>query len=97
MVLQVDRTIVKYSTRQTPYTFLFGTQAVIPPEVIILIASTRFYNQEEKYKILANDLDTVDELRDLSKIRIMAYQQKISKSYNKNILIRRFWVGDLFL
>ncbi|KAI3810642.1 hypothetical protein L1987_20263 [Smallanthus sonchifolius] len=35
--------------------------------------------------------------RDLAKVRIAAYQQRIEKSYNKNIRIRRFQMGDLVL
>ncbi|KAI3824953.1 hypothetical protein L1987_06426 [Smallanthus sonchifolius] len=40
---------------------------------------------------------TTFSLVDLAKVRIVAYQQKIAKSYNKNVRIRRFQVGDLVL
>ena len=39
----------------------------------------------------------VDELREAAKLRIAAYQQRIARSYDKNIRIRRFQVGDLVL
>ena len=48
-------------------------------------------------RILTEDLDTIDELRDLAKLRIAAHQQRIAKSYNKNIRIWRFQIGDLVL
>ncbi|KAD0364780.1 hypothetical protein E3N88_44379 [Mikania micrantha] len=54
-------------------------------------------NLESNKEILYEDLDTVDELRDIARIRMTTYQQKIAKSYNKNIRIRRFQVGDLVL
>lgn len=43
---------------------------------------------------MAEDLDALDELRDLTNIRITTYQQRIAKSYNNNIKIRRLRVGD---
>ena len=64
---------------------------------MIPTARTRLRNSEENNEILSQDLDTVDELRDLAKIRMAAYQQRISRSYNKNVRIRRFQVGDLVL
>lgn len=36
----------------------------------MLTVRSRLYNQEEYDKILVDDLDTVDELRDLAKIKI---------------------------
>lgn len=74
---------------------VFGTEVVIPLKIMFLTIRKRFRNQEENDKILAKGLDTVDKLRDLAMLRISAYQQRITKSYNKNIRIRRFQVGDL--
>lgn len=48
-------------------------------------------------KILVENIDTVEELNDFSKIRITTYQKIISKSYNKNVRKRRFKVGHLVL
>lgn len=64
---------------------------------MFLTIRKRFRNQEENDKILAKGLDTVDKLRDLAKIQIAAYQQRIYKFCNKNIRVRRFRVGDLVL
>ncbi|KAI3783284.1 hypothetical protein L1987_42361 [Smallanthus sonchifolius] len=75
-VLWADRTTTKNEIGQTPFSLVFGTEAMIPTEM---------------------DLETMDELRDLAKVHIAAYQQRIAKSYNKNIRIRRFQVGDLVL
>lgn len=47
--------------------------------------------------MLADDLDIVEKLSDLSKIRMETYQQRIAKSYNKNIKIRKLQVEDLVL
>ncbi|KAI3761736.1 hypothetical protein L1987_52157 [Smallanthus sonchifolius] len=65
--------------------------------MVIPTARTNLQTPEANNEALAHDLDTVDELRDLAKVRIVAYQQRIAKSYNKNIRIRRFQVGDFVL
>lgn len=69
---------------------VLGTKTMIPQEVMILIARTRFYNHEENDKSLAEDVDTMDELTDLAKISITTYKKRITKSYNKNTKIKRF-------
>ena len=64
-----------------------------------IIPTTRSELQtiESNKETLIEDLDTIDELRDQARIRIAAYQHRISKSYIKNIRIRRFKIGDLVL
>ena len=47
--------------------------------------------------ILAHDLDIINELKDLARIRIVALQQRTTKSYNKNFKVRRFQIGNLVL
>ena len=70
---------------------------MIPTEVVIPTARYLLQDPQTNNRILAEDLDTIDELRYLAKIRIAAHQQRIAKSYNKNIRIRRLQVGDLVL
>ena len=46
---------------------------------------------------LVHDLDTINERRDLARKRLAAYQQQVAKSYNKNVRIKAFSVGDWVL
>ena len=96
-VLWADRTTAKTATAQTPYALVFGNEAKIPTEVVIPMARHLLQDPQTNNRILIEDLDTIDELRDLARLRIAAHQQRIAKSYNKNIRIRRFQVGDLVL
>ncbi|KAI3797986.1 hypothetical protein L1987_33252 [Smallanthus sonchifolius] len=82
---------------QTPFSLVFGTEAMIPTEMVIPTARTNFQSSETNNEALAQDLDTVDELRDLAKVRIAAYQQRIAKSYNKNIRLAPKWEGPYWL
>ncbi|KAI3744712.1 hypothetical protein L1987_57803 [Smallanthus sonchifolius] len=96
-VLWEDKTTTKNATGQTSFSLVFGTKALIPTEMVIPIVGTNLQTLETNNEALTRDLDTVDELRDLAKFCIAAYQQRIARSYNKNIRIRRFQVGDLVL
>ena len=96
-VLWADRTTSKNATGQTPFSLVFGAEAVIPTEVVIPTARISMQNPEANKESLIQDLDTVDEIRDIARIRMAAYQQKIANSYNKNVRIRRFQVGDMVL
>ncbi|KAI3784140.1 hypothetical protein L1987_43233 [Smallanthus sonchifolius] len=96
-VLWVDKTTLKNATGQNPFSLVFSTEAMIPTEMVIPTARTNLQTLETNNEALAHDLDIVDEIRDFAKVCIVAYQQRIAKSYNKNIRIRRFQVGDLVL
>ncbi|KAI3828176.1 hypothetical protein L1987_02273 [Smallanthus sonchifolius] len=88
---------MKNATGQTMFSLVFGTEAMIPTKMVIPTARINLLTLETNNEALAHDLDTVDELRDLANVRIAAYQQRIVRSYNKSIRIRRFQVGDLVL
>ena len=46
---------------------------------------------------LAHDLDTVDELRESAERRLAIHTQQVAKSYNKNVKVRVFKLGDWVL
>lgn len=46
---------------------------------------------------LAHELDTIDELREMAKVRMTSYQQRVANTYNRHVYVRTFQVGDLVL
>jgi len=97
LALCADRTSPKVSTGQTPFSLVYGCEAVVPTEVLIPTARYGLLTDETNSIELASDLDTVEELRDKAKIRLAAYQQAVAKTFNKNVKIRQFSLGDLVL
>ena len=89
-VLQEYRTTSKKTIVQTPYSLVFGTEAMIPTEVVIPTTRYQLSDQVSNNKILARALNTNDELRDPASTYIAARHQRVNKAYNKNIKIRRF-------
>ena len=96
-VLWADRTTPKNATGQTPFSLVFGAESVIPTEMVVYTARTRIRDPKANAETLTQDLDTVEELRDMARIRLASYQQRMAGVYNKNVRVRRFQVGDLVL
>lgn len=70
-------------------------EAILPTEIATPIPRDGLLTTATNNSEIAHDLDTVDESRELVKIRMASYQQKMSNSYNKNVYIRTFAVRDL--
>lgn len=96
-VLWADRTMPKLLTGQTPYSLVHGTEAVFLTE--IMMPTTRYgpLTDETNEQALSHDVDTIDEMREAEKMRMTAYQRKVANSYNRNVHIRTFRVGDMVL
>ena len=56
-MLWADRTTPKNATGQTPFSLVFGAEAVIPTEMVIPTARTSARDPEENATTLAQDLD----------------------------------------
>ncbi|XP_021733160.1 uncharacterized protein LOC110699980 [Chenopodium quinoa] len=53
--------------------------------------------KERNTEELSNDLDTIEERRDLARIRMATYQQMVARSFNRNVKARMFKVGNWVL
>ncbi|XP_074351896.1 uncharacterized protein LOC141691048 [Apium graveolens] len=85
------------TSKETPYSLVYGTEAMLPTEVMIPIARYGFLTNDVNNTELSHDKDTVDELREMEKIRLVSYQQRAANTYNKHVHIRNFRVGDMVL
>ncbi|XP_074288576.1 uncharacterized protein LOC141613729 [Silene latifolia] len=94
---QEPRTTLKTSIGQTPYSLVYGCEAVIPTEVHVPTSRYSLNNIEANADLMQDNFVLTEELRDSAKIRMASYQQTVAKSYNKNVRIRVFREGDLVL
>ncbi|XP_074302795.1 uncharacterized protein LOC141635035 [Silene latifolia] len=97
LVLWADRTTPKTSTGQTPYSLVYGCEAVILAEIDIPSARCSLNTVADTAPLMEDSLNLTEELRDASNIRMAAYQQTKAKSYNKTVKARVFRIGDLVL
>ena len=97
LILWSDRTTPKTATGHTPFSLVYGCEAVLPVEVSLPTARYGLTTEESSISNLLHHLDTVDELRDEASIRLAAYKQGVARSYNKRVNSRAFQVGDWVL
>ena len=72
--LWTHRTTVRKSTGETPFALAFGVEAVIPLEVGMPTTRTTEFVVETNEDNLRNDLDLLEERRDLAVVRLASYQ-----------------------
>ncbi|XP_074341966.1 uncharacterized protein LOC141679365 [Apium graveolens] len=89
-VLWSDRTTLKTSTGQTPYSLVYGTEAVLPTEVMILIARYGLLTNDVNNVELSHDKDIVDELTEMAKIRVNTMNMTAGKFADT-------WEGPYFI
>jgi len=95
-VLWSYRTTPHSTTGETPYKLTYGSDAVIPVEIGEPSWRT-LYPSGQNDALLREDLDLVDEDRELARIKEISRKQQVSQRYNSKVNLRSFEVGDLVL
>ncbi|CAL2255800.1 unnamed protein product [Prunus armeniaca] len=93
-VLWSYHTTFRTSTGETPFSLSFGTEVVALVEIGQPTYRTSTYDAEANDEQLALNLDFIDELRDQSNMRNVAYKQRIAKYYDSGVKPRAFKIGD---
>jgi ribonuclease HI len=96
-VLWTFRTTPRRSTRETPFSLAYGSEAVIPLEIGLLTLRTSEWEPTRNDPAQSQALDLLEERREQAMIRLAFYQQQLKKGYNKNVRPRSFQQGDLVL
>ncbi|KAG7593904.1 Ribonuclease H-like superfamily [Arabidopsis thaliana x Arabidopsis arenosa] len=98
-VLWTYRTTPRRATAETPFSLVYGMEAVVPAELNVpgLRRSEAPLNEESNSKLLEDVLDTIDERRDQSLIRLQNYQQLTARYYNSKLKNRPLNLGDFVL
>ncbi|XP_075095339.1 uncharacterized protein LOC142173615 [Nicotiana tabacum] len=93
-VLWAYRTTAKTATGETPFSLVYGSEALIPVE--IGEPSTRFTlaTEESNDEELRTNLDLLEQRREASLIRMEAQKQIIERYYNRKAHLRYFKIGD---
>ena len=96
-VLWAYRTTKRTPTKETSYVLAFGTEAVISAELgseSFRVGTFRVESNDEGLKL---HLDLLQEKHDQAQITMLAYQERVSRYFNKKVKPRSFRVGDLVL
>jgi ribonuclease HI len=101
-VLWAYRGSPKTATGFTPFSLVYGTDVISPPE--LLVPSPRILQGTEieaDVEICAEarvaDLESLDEARELALARSLRYHQKLANAYGKTVHTRIFSQGQMVL
>ncbi|XP_068461682.1 uncharacterized protein [Phaseolus vulgaris] len=85
------------STHETPFSLVYGTDAMIPVE--IQESSPRFLNfiAEESNEERKVNLDLLDEVREEARVSVEAVKRRVERRHNSKVRLSRFQKGDLVM
>ncbi|KAL0409686.1 UNVERIFIED_CONTAM: hypothetical protein Sradi_1903000 [Sesamum radiatum] len=96
-VLWAYRTTPRGHTGESPFSLVYGTEAIISAELGIPSHRVMIFSKECNETLLRENLDLVEELREKAFLRMQRYKNIMINSYNKRVKSRDFQVGDLVL
>ncbi|KAK9050039.1 hypothetical protein SSX86_030992 [Deinandra increscens subsp. villosa] len=95
-VLWAHRTMPKTSNGETPFSLVYGTEAVIPAE--IGMPSYRLQMQvTDNEEALRTNLDFLEERREITAIRESRYKKEMAKYYNAKAKVHQYKEGEYVL
>ncbi|GKV53120.1 hypothetical protein SLEP1_g59664, partial [Rubroshorea leprosula] len=89
-VLWSCRTTPSSATGETPFSLAYGAEAVIPVEVVLPSDRAGRHDDGSNEQLLRENLDLVEEVREMSRMRNMVHQSQVAKFYNKRVRARQF-------
>ncbi|KAL3741040.1 hypothetical protein ACJRO7_022199 [Eucalyptus globulus] len=98
--LMAYRTSIRTSTGATPFSLVYGMEAVLPVEVEIpslRVLSQVELSEAEWTQQRFEQLNLIDEKRLKALCHGQAYQRRVAKSFNQKVRPRHFEVNDLVL
>jgi len=97
--LQAYRTIIRTPMKATPFSLVYGCEAVLPLEIRIpsLRVALTVEMANEKHQLRLQELEALDEKRLQAQQQIELYQARITGAFNKKVKERTFKKGDLVL
>lgn len=87
------RTMVRGTTQETPFSLLYGDEAILPLEIQILSLQIAVYDQmtvEHSALVRLRELESLDEVQLTAKQNIKLYQARTAKAFNKMVRNRSF-------
>nr|GEU82199.1 reverse transcriptase domain-containing protein [Tanacetum cinerariifolium] len=94
-VLWVQRTMIKSSNEETPFSLTYGTEAVIPVEIGMTTLRTTKVDMIKSDEALEINLDLLKEKREQAAIQKAKSKAMMEKYYNARVRSTSFKPGDL--
>ncbi|WP_271039623.1 reverse transcriptase domain-containing protein [Agrobacterium sp. ST15.13.040] len=96
-VLWSYRTTPRRATGETPFSLVFGTEAIIPIEIVQPSIRVQVFDEGGNDLGLRTKLDLVAEHREIAELRRKAFQQRVAAAINLKARPKEIKKGDLVL
>src|SRR6266540_675873 len=96
-VLWALRTSHSRATGEYPFFLTYGSEAVLPTELEFGSPRVRNFNDKKSEDSRSEDLDQLEEARDIAAIQSARYLQGLHRYHDHNVRGRAFSPGDLVL
>jgi len=83
------------TTNESPFSLLYGTNAMIPVEIGEPSLRLELYDLVQNHQNMSTHLELLPELREKAQIRNLAAKQRAARKYIANLHPRSFAEGDL--
>ncbi|XP_071691337.1 uncharacterized protein [Rutidosis leptorrhynchoides] len=94
-VLWAHRTIPKGATNETPFSLVYGSEAVILAEINMPTMRIASFDESSNSEQLHENLNLVEERREMAAIKEAINKQRIASYYNKRVQPLSFQLNDL--
>jgi hypothetical protein len=91
------RTNINRATRNTPFSLVYGVEAVLSPEIYLKSARVAYLNLEDQDEARELDANLLEERRNTTLSNVGKYQAVLKRYYNKSVVQRELNIGDLVL
>nr|GEX39926.1 reverse transcriptase domain-containing protein [Tanacetum cinerariifolium] len=96
-VLWAHRTTPMSSNGESPFSLVYGSEVVIPIEISVETKRVQDFDSKENEKRRREDLDVLEERKEITAIKEAHYKQKLEGYYNKNVKPSKFKPGTYVL
>ncbi|XP_071687895.1 uncharacterized protein [Rutidosis leptorrhynchoides] len=94
-VLWAHCTTSKGATNETPFSLVYESEAVIPAEINVATMRIASFDESSNSEELRENLNLVEERREMAAIKEAINKQRIASYYNKRIQPLSFQLDDL--
>jgi hypothetical protein len=91
------RTTPNTATQETPFFLVHGAEVMLPVEITHEAPRIAASNETTSIEALQDDVDALDEARDVALTKATQYQQNLQNYHSSQVRPRSFVVGDLVL
>ena len=96
-ILWASRTTIKEATSHTPFSLVYGSEAMLPVEIGIPTTRITYYSCSENDNEKRINLDLLPETRGNALLRSIIQKQRMTRQFNQHVKTRHLKVGDLVL